>query len=169
MAVLLARVTARQALFGGAVLMIAGFAYEFAASIYTMAEMWTPSVSSDTRLLISTSLVVAGLIVLLYGVIVYQITQKQKQEDKDRQYQLALEKLTIASEQIKHFIEVQTSKSSTSSKFEESIIRMIQHDTVQRAIMVIEEALKSGSLPAGAKAFGVEMLRQLKYMASELT
>jgi hypothetical protein len=46
---------------------------------------------------------------------------------------------------------------------------MIQHDTVQRAIMVIEEALKSGSLPAGAKAFGVEMLRQLKYMASELT
>ena len=165
----MARVTARQALFVGAVLLIAGFAYEFASSIYTMAEMWTPSVSSDTRLLISTSFVVAGLIVLLYGVIVYQITQKQKQEDKDRQYQLALEKLTIASEQIKHFIEVQTSKSSTSSKFEESIIRMIQHDTVQRAIMVIEEALKGESLPAGAKAFGVEMLRQLKYMASKLT
>jgi hypothetical protein len=70
--------------------------------------------------------VVAGLIVLLYGVIVYQITQKQKQEAKDRQYQLALEKVTTASEQIKHFIEVQTSKSSTSSKFDESMIRMIQ-------------------------------------------
>jgi hypothetical protein len=169
MAVLLARVTARQALFGGAVLLVAGFAYEFASSIYTMAEMWTPSVSSDTRLLISTSLVATGLIVLLYGVIAYQIAQKHKQEAKDRQYQLALEKLATASEQIKHFIEVQTSKSSTSSKFEESMIRMIQHDTVQRAIMVIEEALKSESLPAGAQAFGVEMLRQLKYMASELT
>jgi uncharacterized membrane protein len=169
MAVLLARVTARQALFVGAVLLIAGFAYEFAASIYTMVEMWTPSVSSDTRLLISTSLVVAGLVVLIYGVIVYQITQKHKQEAEDRQYQLALEKLTTTSERIKHLIEAQTSKSSTSSKFEESMIRMIQHDTVQRAIMVIEEALKSESLPAGAKPFGVEMLRQLKYMASELT
>jgi len=167
MAILLARVTASQALFGGAVLMIAGFAYEFAANIYTIAEMWTPS--SDTRLLISTSLLVAGLIVLLYGVIVYQITQKRKQEAKDRQYQLVLEKLTTASEQIKHLIEVQTSKSSTSAKFEESMIRMIQHDTVQRAIMVVEEALKIESLPAGAKAFGVEMLRRLKHMASELT
>lgn len=165
----MARVTARQALFVGAVLLIAGFAYEFAASIYTMVEMWTPSVSSDTRLLISTSLVVAGLVVLIYGVIVYQITQKHKQEAEDRQYQLALEKLTTTSERIKHLIEAQTSKSSTSSKFEESMIRMIQHDTVQRAIMVIEEALKSESLPAGAKPFGVEMLRQLKYMASELT
>jgi lysylphosphatidylglycerol synthetase-like protein (DUF2156 family) len=129
MAVLLARVTARQALFVGAVLLIAGFAYEFAASIYTMSEMWTPSVSSDTRLLISTSLVVAGLVVLIDGVIVYQITQKHKQEAEDRQYQLALEKLATTSEQIKHLIEAQTSKSSTSSKFEEPMIRMIQHDT----------------------------------------
>jgi hypothetical protein len=36
-------------------------------------------------------------------------------------------------------------------------------------MMVIEEGLKIESLEAGAKAFGVEMLRQLKYMASELT
>ncbi len=148
---------------------MAGFAYKFAASIYAMAEMWTRSLSSDTRLLIFTSLLVAGLIVLLYGVIVHQITQKQKQEAKDRQYQLALEKLTTASEQIKHFIEVQTSKSNTPPKFEESMIRIIQHDAVQRTIMVIEEALKIESLPAGAKGFGVEILRQLKHMASELT
>ena len=60
-----------------------------------------------------------------------------------------------SNEQIKHIIEVRRIHYS--------------HDTVQRAITVIEEALKSESLPAGAKAFGVEMLRQLKYMASELT